>query len=375
MSDETAKRKDAHLDLCATGDVEPKGNDPLFADVQLVHEALPDLSADEVIASTEFMGRKLSLPLLVTGMTGGTERTGALNRDLALVAQELGLAFGVGSQRAMLTRPESASTYQVRKAAPNVALIGNVGLWQARELGVDGVRRLMDAIEADAMAVHLNVGQELIQPEGDRDFRKGLDTIAALATALGDRLIVKETGCGIGPATARRLVDAGVKAIDVSGLGGTSWVRVEMLRAEGPAREVGQAFSGWGIPTAACVASVSRAVDGRARIVASGGVRDGLDAAKAIALGASLAGTALPVLRAYQEKGLEGARAKLTAIGSGLKTAMLLTGSRTIEDLRRAPRVVGPALERWLSALEAGVSGQSQEGGSSGRVPPSGRRC
>lgn len=369
MSDETAKRKDAHLDLCATGDVEPEGNDPLFADVQLVHEALPDLSADELVTSTMFMGRKLALPLMVTGMTGGTERSGKLNHDLALLAQELGIAFAVGSQRAMLARPESAATFQVRKTAPEVALVGNVGLWQARELGVDGVRRLMDAIEADAMAVHLNVGQELVQPEGDRDFRDGLKTLAALAASLGDRLLVKETGCGIGPATAQRLVEAGVATLDVSGLGGTSWVRVEMLRSQGPAREVGASFSGWGIPTAACVASVSSAVAGRARIVASGGVRDGLDAAKAIALGASLVGTALPVLRAYQEKGVEGAREKLSAVGAGLKTAMLLTGSRTVDDLRWAPKVVGPALQGWLSALRSGRRG------SGGRVSPSGRRC
>ncbi len=369
MSDETARRKDAHLDLCATGDVEPEGNDPLFAEVHLVHEALPDLSASDVVTATELAGRKLALPLLVTGMTGGTERTGALNRDLAALAQELGVAFGVGSQRAMLTRPESAASYQVRAAAPSVALVGNVGLWQARELGVDGVRRLMDAIEADAMAVHLNVGQELVQPEGDRDFRHGLQTLAALAKALGERLIVKETGCGIGAATARRLVEAGVRTIDVAGLGGTSWVRVEALRAEGPAREVGQAFSGWGIPTAACVASAARAVDGRARILASGGVRDGLDAAKAIALGASLAGTALPVLRAYHQRGVEGARATLTAMGTGLRAAMLLTGSRTTDELRRAPRVVGPTLERWLRALEAQAAGQPEEAGPAGRAP------
>jgi isopentenyl-diphosphate delta-isomerase len=222
MSDETARRKDAHLDLCATGDVEPEGNDPLFAEVHLVHEALPDLSASDVVTATELAGRKLALPLLVTGMTGGTERTGALNRDLAALAQELGVAFGVGSQRAMLTRPESAASYQVRAAAPSVALVGNVGLWQARELGVDGVRRLMDAIEADAMAVHLNVGQSSSSPRRPRLPPRPAD-LAALAKALGERLIVKETGCGIGAATARRLVEAGVRTIDVAGLGGTSW--------------------------------------------------------------------------------------------------------------------------------------------------------
>ena len=367
MSDQTAKRKDAHLDLCATGEVEPQGNDALFGEVHFVHEALPELSADEVETSTVFLGRRLALPLMITGMSGGTDRSSQLNHDLAQVAQQLGIAFGVGSQRAMLTRPESASSYQVRKVAPDVALVGNIGLWQARELGADGVRRLMDDIEADGIAVHLNVGQELIQPEGDRDFRQGLSTISALAKVLGDRLIVKETGCGIGPSTALRLVDAGVRTIDVSGLGGTSWVRVEALRAEGSARAVGQAFSGWGIPTAACVASVARAVGGRAQIVASGGVRSGLDAAKAIALGASLVGTALPVLRGWQEKGLEGAKAAVEQIASGLKTAMVLTGSRTLDDLGRRPRVVGPVLERWLTTLHPDAA--------SGRVPPVGRRC
>lgn len=367
MADQTAKRKDAHLDLCATQEVEPRGNDALFGEVQLIHEALPDLATAEVQTATEFLGRKLALPLVITGMSGGTDRSGSLNRDLAQVAQDLGVAFGVGSQRAMLTNPAAAASYQVRAVAPRVALLGNVGLWQARELGVDGVRRLMDAIEADGMAVHLNVGQELIQPEGDRDFREGLSTIASLAKALGDRLVVKETGCGIGPSTALRLADAGVKTVDVSGLGGTSWVRVEALRAEGSVKAVGQAFSGWGIPTAACVASVAKAVGGRVGIIASGGVRSGLDAAKAIALGAGLVGVALPVLRGWQARGIDGARAAVEEIAAGLKTAMALTGSRSLDDLGRRPRMVGPGLERWLQTLG--------EDAATGRVPPSGRRC
>lgn len=352
MDDETARRKDSHLDLCARAPVEPGGNDPLFGDAHLIHEALPELAADEVDTRCSFLGKRLSLPLLVTGMSGGTERSQSLNRDLARAAEEAGVAFGVGSQRAMLKDPSRATTFQVRAVAPKVALLGNVGLWQARELGVDGVRRLMDDIGADGMAVHLNAGQELIQPEGDRDFRGGLSTLTALARALGDRLLVKETGCGIGPATARRLLEIGVKAIDVSGLGGTSFVRVESLRSEGRAHELGQLFSGWGIPTAACTFAVGRLARGRALVVASGGIRDGLSAAKALALGASLAGTALPVFRAWEAEGLDGARDRIAAIGAGLRLAMALTGSASLAALDSTKIALGPRLKAWVEGLE-----------------------
>jgi isopentenyl-diphosphate delta-isomerase len=351
MPDETLRRKDAHLDLCANGDVEPQANDALFSEVSLVHDALPELAVAELDLTSAFLGKPLKLPLLITGMSGGTDRSGKLNHELARVAEELGIAFGVGSQRAMLTDPSSAATFQVRSAAPRVALLGNVGLWQARTLGVDGVRRLMDAIGADGMAIHLNTAQELVQPEGDRDFKGGLPVIAALAKSLGDRLVVKETGCGIGPALARRLADAGVSNIDVSGLGGTSWVRVETLRASGSARAVGSAFSGWGIPTAACVASVASALKGRVRLIASGGIRDGLDVARSIALGAQLAGVALPVFRAWQVRGPEGARAAVEELAAGLKMAMALTGSRKLADLISRPRVIGANLARWIEGL------------------------
>lgn len=352
MADETARRKDSHLDLCARAPVEPGDNDPLFDDAHLVHEALPELAADEVDTRCTFLGKRLSLPLLVTGMSGGTERSQALNRDLARAAEEAGIAFGVGSQRAMLKDPSRAPSFQVRAVAPRVALLGNVGLWQARELGADGVRRLMDAIGADGIAVHLNAGQELIQPEGDRDFRGGLATLSALARALGDRLIVKETGCGIGPSTARRLLEIGVKAIDVSGLGGTSFVRVEALRSEGQARALGELFSGWGIPTAACTLAVGRLARGRALVIASGGIRDGLGAAKALALGASLAGTALPVFRAWESNGIAGARDRIAEIGAGLRLAMALTGSASLGALAPSKVVLGPRLKAWVEGLE-----------------------
>lgn len=353
MTDEeaTAKRKDAHLDLCATGDVEPLGNSTLLEDVRLVHCAMPELSVDEVNLTTEFLGKTVRYPLLITGMTGGTERAGVVNRDLALLAERHGLAFGVGSQRAMAENPQAAESFQVRKVAPTVPLLGNIGLYQAVRMGVDGVRRLADAIGADGLALHLNAGQELTQPEGDRDFRGGYQIVEQLVRAFGARLLVKETGCGIGPDVARRLVELGVRNLDVSGLGGTSWVRVEQLRAEGIQAQVGAEYSNWGIPTAAAIASVRRAVGSGPRLVASGGLRTGLDAAKVIALGADLAGMALPLFRAQQTGGVEGAEKALAVILSSLRQAFVLTGSASCADLQRKPRIIGGQLKDWLATL------------------------
>lgn len=353
MTDEeaTAKRKDAHLDLCATGDVEPLGNSTLLEDVRLVHCAMPELSVDEVNLSTEFLGKTLRYPLLITGMTGGTGRAGVVNRDLALLAERHGLAFGVGSQRAMAENPQAAESFQVRRVAPTVPLLGNIGLYQAVRMGVDGVRRLAEAIDADGLALHLNAGQELTQPEGDRDFRGGYQIVEQLVRAFGARLLVKETGCGIGPDVARRLVELGVRNLDVSGLGGTSWVRVEQLRAEGIQAQVGAEFSTWGIPTAAAIASVRRAVGAGPRLVASGGLRTGLDAAKVIALGADVAGMALPLFRAQQIGGVEGAEKALAVILASLRQAFVLTGSASCADLQRKPRIIGGQLKDWLATL------------------------
>ena len=347
----TARRKDAHLDLCATGEVEPQENSTLLECVRLVHCAMPEMNVDEVDLSTEFLGKRLRYPLLITGMTGGTERAGAVNRDLATLAERHGLAFGVGSQRAMAENTRLGASFQVREVAPTVPLLGNIGLYQAVGLGVDGVRRLADAIGADGMALHLNAGQELTQPEGDRDFRGGYQVVEGLVRAFGPRLLVKETGCGIGPEVARRLVDLGVRNLDVSGLGGTSWVRVEQLRASGVQAQVGAEFSSWGIPTAAAIASVRRAVGPDARLVASGGLRTGLDAAKVLALGADVAGMALPLFRAQQSGGLQGAEQALSVILVGLRQALVLTGSRNCGELRGKPRILLGDLKDWLAAL------------------------
>lgn len=352
VDDATAKRKDAHLDLCATEEVAPAENSTLFDRLFLVHCAMPELSADELNLATPLFGKTLKAPILVTGMTGGTERAMQVNREIASVAEEFGVAFGVGSQRAMAEQPSLTKTFAVRDVAPSTVLIGNIGLVQAVRLGVDGVRGLFDGIQADAMAIHLNPGQELTQPEGDRDFRGGYRIIGELVKALGaERVLVKETGCGIGPDVARRLVEVGVRNLDVSGLGGTSWVRVEQLRADGVAREVGAQFSGWGIPTAAAVASVRRAVGPGVTLIAAGGVRTGLDVAKALTLGADVGGLALPLFRAHQEGGVPKVREAMTTILTALKQALVLTGCRTPSELKGRPKVITGELKDWLAAL------------------------
>ncbi|MFZ5472262.1 MAG: type 2 isopentenyl-diphosphate Delta-isomerase [Myxococcota bacterium] len=347
----TSQRKDAHLDLCVSAQVEPLENRTLLECVHLVHCAMPELTVNDVDTSARLFGRPLAVPLLITGMTGGTERAREVNRDLASLAEKHRLAFGVGSQRVMVEHPEAAQSFRVRDVAPTAVLLGNIGLRQAAALGVDGVRRLAEDIGADGMALHLNAAQELTQPEGERDFRGGYATVEKLAQAFGERLMVKETGCGIAPKVAVRLSECGVRSLDISGLGGTSWVRVEQLRAHGVAAEVGAQLSSWGIPTAAAVASVRQAVGPNVTLVASGGVRTGLEAAKALALGADLVGLALPLFRAQQEGGTAAAERVLETIVTALREVLLLTGSRTPAALREQPLVLTGELKEWLAAL------------------------
>jgi len=347
---ETSLRKDVHLDLCATGDVAPAENSTLLECVKLLHCAMPELAVSQVSLATRLFGKTLKAPLLITGMTGGTERAGLVNQDLARAAEEAGVAFGVGSQRAMAENPSLLKSFAVRHVAPTTVVIGNIGLRQAAAMGVDALRTLVESIGADALALHLNPGQELTQPEGDRDFQGGYDVVSQLVKAFGDRLMVKETGCGISPEVVRRLVDCGVRTLDVSGLGGTSWVRVEQLRATGIAADVGAAFSSWGIPTAAAIASARKIAGPGVTLIASGGLRSGLDVARAIALGANLGGMALPLFRAQQQGGPDGVKVALETVLTTLRHALVLTGSRDVAEFQGKPKVVVGELKDWLSA-------------------------
>jgi isopentenyl-diphosphate delta-isomerase len=343
---EIVARKLSHLDLCVRNDVESR-NSTLFDQVRLLHEALPELSCDEIDPSLEMMGRWLQAPILISGMTGGAPRARELNRALATGAQKFGLGMGVGSQRAMLLQPELIPTYQVRDVAPDILLLANIGAVQARESGPARVAELVQAIGADALCVHLNTAQELVQDEGDRDFRGCLEAIGALVSELPTPVVVKETGCGLAPGTLARLRDVGARWVDVAGAGGTTWTGVEALRGSRRQRMLGAELREWGVPTAASLVYAHRA---GFQSIASGGIRGALDAVRALALGAEAVSIALPFLRAYAKRGEQGVFEAAEGLCEGVRALMLLTGARRVTELRQVPRVIGPELAGWLAA-------------------------
>jgi isopentenyl-diphosphate delta-isomerase len=345
-------RKQSHLDLCESAEVEYRGKTTLLEDVELIHNSLPELALDDLDLSVTFLGKPLRAPFLITGMTGGTEQAFAVNRDLARVAERCGIAFGLGSQRVMQRDPDTAWTFAVREYAPSTVLLANIGVMQAADMSSDALRRLVAGVGADGLCVHLNPAQELIQPEGDRSFRGGSATLARLCRDLDVPVIAKETGCGISRGVGAELRRIGVRYVDVSGAGGTSWVRVERLRGDARSRHLGALFANWGIPTAASLAML-RGTD--LELIASGGLRSGLEMAKAVALGARLCGAALPIYRAYRSGGGEAAEALIDELISGLKAAMLLTGSRTLADLARQPLVIGGRVNAWVTASQPPV--------------------
>ena len=312
----------------------------------------PSERPNEIDLATSFLGRTFRAPLMVTGMTGGTEAATVINRELAAACAEVGVPFGLGSQRAMVEHPEVAFTYDVREAAPDVFLCANFGVVQVDQMPDAALTAALGRVRADALCIHLNPAQELAQPAGDRDFRGAVRAIGRAVRAAGVPVIVKETGCGISPAVARALVEVGVTAIDVSGAGGTSWTAVEAQRAPGDAGRLGRDLWDWGIPTAAAVAWVAATCPG-VELVASGGIRTGVDAARALALGARLAGVAQPALRAVQAGGRLGAAAFLNGLVDGIRAATLLAGVGRAADLVKAPRVITGELATWLAQRPA----------------------
>jgi isopentenyl-diphosphate delta-isomerase len=350
---EIGDRKADHLALCAQEDVGFHATSTLLECVRLVHDALPDLKLEDVDTSLVLLGKRLRAPIVIASMTGGTEEAGHVNRELAHIAEERGYGFGLGSQRAMYMHQGVASTYRVRDFAPKTLVLGNVGMVQARGMSTEAVGALIAEVGADALCVHLNPAMELVQPGGDRDFSRGLETIARLVSELGLPVVVKETGCGFSPSVGQRLRRVGAKHVDVSGAGGTSWVGVETKRAgasgETTAQALGEALWDWGIPTAASVALL--APMGFDSLIATGGIAAGLDVARAIALGATAAGLARPVLRTFAQGGRAAATAFLDGVERELRTAMLLTGSRNLAALRAAPRVVVGELQAWIEQL------------------------
>src|SRR5262245_15600816 len=343
---EIAERKADHIDLCARGDVGFKTKTTLLECVELVHDALPELALDEIDTKVTILGRTVPLRRLRPATTGGTAKAREINRQLARIAEERGYGFGLGSQRAML-RGDKDDTYEVRDVAPSTLILGNIGAVQAKELSTDAVADLAGRVGADAMCIHLNPAMEIVQPGGDRYFAGALGAIERLGEELEIPVVAKETGCGIGPRAARRLARAGVQHVDVSGAGGTSWVAVETERATGDARTLGEALREWGVPTAASIVFARAARPRFKTVFATGGIASGLDAARALALGASAVGIARPVLQAFTSGGRDAALAFVTQVEAELRAVMLLVGAKNVRALRKADRIVRGELAAW----------------------------
>lgn len=328
-------RKSRHLDICLEDDVASR-LDAGFGAVRLRHEALPEFALADVRCSTTFLGFELRAPLLISSMTGGTARAREINRRLAAAAEAAGIAFGLGSGRAVLEDPTLRDTYDVRDIAPRALIFANLGAVQLNYgCTIDDVRRLIDLQRADALYLHLNPLQEAIQSGGDTNFRDLLPKIARLCTDLEVPVLAKGVGSGISPRTAKHLIDAGIAAIDVAGAGGTSWALVEGRRAKDPQRErIAEAFGGWGYPTTRATAAIRAALP-QVPLVSSGGIRSGVDCAKAIALGANVCGVALPFLAAAT-KSEEAAHALVEELIAGLRIAQFASGALTLDELPAA---------------------------------------
>lgn len=337
MTDDNERRKDQHIDAILNRDVSAHHVTTGFEALRFEHCALPELDLDQVSIETEFLGYKLAAPLLVSSMTGGVRLAGTINHALAEAAQDARIAFAVGSQRVAIEGGSSAGFSALRDHAPDVPILANFGAAQLNA-GFDGddARRALDMIGADALIIHLNPLQEAVQAEGDRNWSGLLDKIGALALSIEVPLIVKEVGFGISGSLASRLVDAGVAMIDVAGAGGTSWAAVEAQRAKDPVqRAIAEAFRDWGIPTARALADVRRACP-TTYVIASGGIRDGLDAAKAIRLGADLCGLAAPFLEPAT-RDTAAVRSAVECLTRQLQIVCFATGSANLAALRRAP--------------------------------------
>ncbi|MFQ5813239.1 MAG: type 2 isopentenyl-diphosphate Delta-isomerase [Anaerolineae bacterium] len=328
------QRKMEHLHISLEEDVRFRNLTTGLERYRFVHQALPEINRDHIDLSTTLLGKHLSAPLIISSMTGGTEEAETINKNLALAAQIHGLGMGVGSQRTALEEPTLSHTYQVRDVAPDILLLANLGAVQLNYgYGVEHCQRAVEMIEADGLILHLNPLQEALQPEGNTDFAGLLAKIEEVCRGLSVPVIVKEVGWGISEEVARKLADSGVAAIDVAGAGGTSWSEVEMHRAgDETSRRIAAAFTDWGIPTAESIQMVRRGAPG-VTLIASGGIRTGVEAAKAIALGADATGMASPFLK-LATISAEAVGEKIRAVLGELRTAMFCVGARNLQELK-----------------------------------------
>lgn len=344
----TAERKHSHVDICLNRPVCFDGQDTGLGSWRLEHNAAPEVDFEEIDLTAEFLGKTIGMPLMISSMTGGYGDALALNRALGEAAERFRIPLGVGSMRQALEGHSHRESFSVvRSSAPSVPLFANIGAPEvAAGLSREQLSMLVELIEADGLIVHLNPAQELFQPEGGTNFSGFLDRLHDITATIGVPVIAKEVGCGISATVARKLADAGVRAIDVAGAGGISWQKVEEHRyldqfshEERFSPSALDEFLNWGIPTAECLTGISTLKERHpeyrpVNIIASGGIRNGLDVAKSIALGADIAASAQHLLKALHAGRLE---ETIRAWSNDLRAAMFLTGSATIEQLKHAP--------------------------------------
>jgi isopentenyl-diphosphate Delta-isomerase len=345
------ERKADHIEVCLNENVQARNVTAGFEDVHLVHRALPEIEREKVDISTTVFGYKFSAPIFVGAMTGGTEKAAKINATIAEAVEELNLGMGVGSQRIAIDNPKLERSFSiVREKAPTAFILANIGGPQlVAKYGLKEAKKAVDMVKANALAIHLNPLQEAVQPEGDTNYSNLLQKICKLVHELDVPVIVKETGAGIASEDAKLLEEAGVAGIDVAGAGGTSWAAVESYRAKARrdvfSQMLGETFWDWGIPTAASLAETARSV--KIPVVASGGVRNGVDATKALVLGASLASATYPFLQPAT-MGAEDVKKALMLIVEEVRNAMFLVGANSVRKLQKVPVVLTGKTAEWL---------------------------
>ncbi|MGE3855022.1 MAG: type 2 isopentenyl-diphosphate Delta-isomerase [Planctomycetota bacterium] len=343
MTGEITQRKTQHIDIALNEPVEvPLRNAATgaaagaFDRVRLVHQALPDINAADVDTRVEFLGKLLSMPLLIGSMTGGTDRAGEINQRLATAAQATGVGMCLGSQRVMIEKPQVTDTFAVRNVAPDILLVANIGAVQLNYgVTADHIRGIADSVQADAVVFHLNAAQEAVQPEGDTKFADLAHRMAEAMPAVGRPCGVKEVGGGMSIGAAQQFAQMPLAFIESAGRGGTSWTRIEGLRSPQANAALGELFADWGVPTVTSLLACVR-YGGGVPVVASGGLRSGLDAARAIALGARVTAMALPFLKAA-DRGVDAVIELIERFRHALATAMFLTGALNVAELQRVP--------------------------------------
>jgi isopentenyl-diphosphate delta-isomerase type 2 len=326
-------RKGRHLTVCVDPQEPIEASRSYFHELSLIHRPLPELDCDQVDTRVSFLGHTLSRPFFISCMTGGAEASVRTNRNLVRAAQQTGIPVGLGSMRVLLRDPDLLPHFQLKGLAPDVPIWANLSVTQLADTPALELVEWLKRLEVQALVLHCNVGQEQFQPQGDRHFRGMLEAVRKLCAASSVPIIVKETGFGLGPMDVSALQEAGVAAVDLAGAGGTNWVLVESQSHPEVNPTVAREFRDWGNPTALVLAALPQS---SLPVLASGGVRSGLDIAKSLALGADLAGLALPFVQADHQAGLAGVLQCIENLTLSLKTVMLMTGSRTTTDLSRA---------------------------------------